>query len=264
MTWYTGDATYDTLLAIGLGFAALVGVAAWFVPSPYGRFSSGRFGLRTDPRLGWILMELPATVTFVAVYFSGARWDEPARLLFLAVWLVHYANRGFAFPLRMRVPKGQPGSFGAMVVGFGWFSTALHGYLNAAFIAGLAPHLAVAWLADPRFLVGIALYYASYVMNIRSDGIVRDLRTADEVARGEKTYRVPQGGLFRYVTNASYLTELTAWLGFAIATWSLAGVFILALSAANLVPRAVATHRWYRERFPDYPAGRKVLIPFVW
>ena len=37
----------------------------------------------------------------------------------------------------------------------------------------------------------------------------------------------------------------------------------LALSAANLVPRALATHRWYRERFPDYPQDRKALIPFV-
>ena len=37
-----------------------------------------------------------------------------------------------------------------------------------------------------------------------------------------------------------------------------------AVSAANLVPRAASVHRWYHERFPDYPADRKALVPFLW
>jgi 3-oxo-5-alpha-steroid 4-dehydrogenase 1 len=40
-------------------------------------------------------------------------------------------------------------------------------------------------------------------------------------------------------------------------------VFIFAVSAAHLVPRALATHRWYRERFPDYPRERRALIPYL-
>lgn len=65
------------------------------------------------------------------------------------------------------------------------------------------------------------------------------------------------------MTSPQYLGELVAWVGFAMITWSLAGVFILAISAANLVPRALATHRWYQERFPNYPRGRKALVPFL-
>jgi hypothetical protein len=34
-------------------------------------------------------------------------------------------------------------------------------------------------------------------------------------------------------------------------------------TAANLVPRAVANHRWYREKFSEYPARRKALIPLL-
>jgi 3-oxo-5-alpha-steroid 4-dehydrogenase 1 len=101
-------------------------------------------------------------------------------------------------------------------------------------------------------------------INVHSDAIVRNLRTREEVARGDKVYRIPHGGAFTWVTNASYLGELVAWTGFAVLTWSLPGVFILAISAANLVPRAVKTHRWYRERFENYPASRKILIPYVW
>lgn len=61
--------------------------------------------------------------------------------------------------------------------------------------------------------------------------------------------------------NASYFTELVLWVGFALFTFSPAGLFIVGISAANLLPRAVATHRWYHDRFPDYPKDRKILVP---
>ena len=93
--------------------------------------------------------------------------------------------------------------------------------------------------------------------------IVRGLRSRNEVAMGERVYRIPRGGLFRFVSSPAYLTELTAWAGLALCTWSLAGVFIFLVSAANLVPRALSTHRWYRERFPEYPRERTALIPYL-
>ncbi len=35
------------------------------------------------------------------------------------------------------------------------------------------------------------------------------------------------------------------------------------LTAATLVPRALAHHEWYRERFADYPPERRALVPFL-
>ena len=63
--------------------------------------------------------------------------------------------------------------------------------------------------------------------------------------------------------RASYFSELLSFTGFAIATWSLGAVFVLLVSAANLIPRAFQVHRWYREKFADYPSERKVLVPFL-
>jgi 3-oxo-5-alpha-steroid 4-dehydrogenase 1 len=260
----TGEPRYDIPLLIAFSIVLVTVVAAAFVQTPYGRFADARFGISIDPRLGWFLMELPASVAFGITYFQGPNSLEVFPLLVLFVWSCHYLNRGFLMPLFMRVPAGQRSGFGLMVVVIGWVVTSLHGYLNAAWVTEFHPEPTAAWLMDPRFLIGIALYYVGLGFNLHADHVLRTLRTKEEVARGERAYRIPKGGLFTYVTNASYFAELVAWLGFAIFTWSPGGIFILAISLANLVPRAIATHRWYHERFSDYPKERRILIPFVY
>ena len=261
MTWYTGDPTYDTVLTIGFGFAAFVVVAALFVQSPYGRFASEKMGISLDPRLGWWLMELPATLVFVAVFLMSWPAKSLTPLVLGAIWLIHYANRGWFFPLTLRVAPGKKASFSVTVVGAGLFVTAMHGYLNAAFFTDFGAHLDNDWLMDPRFLGGLGVYYSGYALVLHSERVVRRLR--DPADTDGPRYKVPEGGGFEYVTNPAYLGELVGWAGFAVMTWSLAGVLIFCISAANLVPRAFATHRWYHERFPDYPKRRKVLIPFL-
>ncbi len=42
-------------------------------------------------------------------------------------------------------------------------------------------------------------------------------------------------------------------------TW--AGLAFALFTFCNLAPRAVANHAWYRDRFPDYPGGRRILVP---
>ncbi len=260
---YTGDRTYDTLIAGGLAFALFVFAISWFVPSPYGRFASSRFGVSLGPRIGWLLMELPATLSFLVFYVQGPRRAEVVPLLFLVMWCIHYANRGFYFPLSIRRAPGERGSFSAMVIVSGWAVTSLHGYFHASYFTRLGTHYTVAWLTDPRFIIGFVIYYTGFVFTLQSDAIIRNLRRPDELAAGAKVYRIPRGGLFRWVSCPSYLAELVAWAGFALCTWSLAGLFIFLVSAGNLVPRAFATHRWYRARFPDYPPERKALLPFI-
>jgi len=76
-------------------------------------------------------------------------------------------------------------------------------------------------------------------------------------------YRIPYGFAYRWVSCPNYLGEIIQWTGWAIATWSLAGVVFAIWTMANLVPRALTHHRWYRDRFSEYPADRRALIPFV-
>ena len=94
------------------------------------------------------------------------------------------------------------------------------------------------------------------IINFQSDTILMKLRRP-----GETGHKVPAGGLFRWVSCPNYFGELVEWSGFALATWSLAGLAFAVWGAANLIPRALANHRWYRETFADYPSERRALIP---
>ena len=263
MDWLMSAEVYRYILIGSFVYAAAIMVGAFMAKAPYGKLGSERGGINLSPRLGWFLMELPATLSFLWFYLHGQNAGELVPIIFLGVWLVHYGNRGFIFPLLMRVAKGSKGTFSIIVVVSGWLVTTLHGYLNAVFISHLSTHMTEQWLSDPRFIIGMAIYVCGFLLNIQSDAIIRNLRTKEEVDKGEKVYRIPEGGLFKFVTNPSYFSELMSFTGFAIATWSLGAVFVLVVSAANLIPRAFQVHRWYREKFPDYPGDRKVLIPFI-
>ena len=101
---------------------------------------------------------------------------------------------------------------------------------------------------DASFFVGVTLFAAGFVLNLHSDHVLRSLR-----APGEMGYRIPFGGGFEYVSAPNYLGEIVEWVGFALAAQTLAAWAFAAFTFANLAPRALSNHRWYREQFPDYP-----------
>ncbi len=262
MNWYTGNAVYDTVLTVAFAFTAFVLIGGLITQSPYGRFASAKYGLSLNPKLGWWLMEIPATVVFAVAYLSGPHRFEPASLVLAAIWVLHYGNRGWFFPLAIRQVPGKAASFSVMVLGMGMFVTTLHGYLNGMlFSHDYFGRYGSDWLTDPRFLLGAAVYLCGFVLLVSSERIVRNLR--DKADPGTTEYRIPYGLGFRYVTSPAYLGELIAWAGFTLLTWGLPGVVIFLITFGNLVPRALATHRWYREKFADYPAERKALVPYV-
>jgi len=109
-----------------------------------------------------------------------------------------------------------------------------------------------------RSAAGAALFLTGFVINLHSDRILRHLR-----APGETEYRIPRGGLFRLVSSPHYLGEILEWTGWALLVWTPAGGAFLAFTLANLLPRGLAAHRWYREKFPGYPRERRAVIPFL-
>jgi steroid 5-alpha-reductase/3-oxo-5-alpha-steroid 4-dehydrogenase 1 len=135
----------------------------------------------------------------------------------------------------------------------------VNGYLNGRHIFTLSGGYASSWLRDPRFIIGAMIFILGYAINRRADLILRSLRRP-----GETDYKVSNQWLYRWVSCPNYLGEIMQWVGWAIATWSLAGLAFAVWTAANLIPRARANHAWYRNNFANYPAERKALLPRVW
>lgn len=239
---------------LGAGLATLV--ALCFLPAPYGRHSRPGWGPTIDPRIGWLVMELPAVAIVAALFLTSERTGSLAALVFLGMWELHYVHRAFVFPLLLRSGSARmPVLIPALGIVFNLFNS----YLQGGWLFRVSPPYAAAWLRDPRFVLGAALFLAGMAINWHSDSVLRNLRKP-----GETKYQVPQGGLYRWVSCPNYLGEIVEWIGWAIATWSLAGAAFAFWTAANLVPRAVSHHRWYRRQFPNYPKERCAIVPLLY
>jgi len=245
---------YRALVILEFALAVPTLLSLTFVPAPYGRHARGGWGPSVPARLGWVVMECPASLFFAAVYFSGPRWADPVPLVLFALWQIHYVYRAFLFPLQIREDQRR---MPALVMLLAFSFNLLNGWINARWISDLGAYPS-AWFADPRFLVGSAIFLGGFALNVISDRTLRRLR-----APGETAYRIPRGGAFEWVSCPNYLGEIVEWSGWALASWSLAGLAFAVYTAANLAPRAFSHHAWYRERFGDYPAERKALVPFL-
>ncbi|XP_048849673.1 3-oxo-5-alpha-steroid 4-dehydrogenase 1-like isoform X2 [Brienomyrus brachyistius] len=115
------------------------------------------------------------------------------------------------------------------------------------------------WVTHPAFVSGSILWLVGFLINLHSDHILRNLRKPRETG-----YKIPTGGLFEYVSGANFLGEIVEWAGFACAGCSVHSASFAVFTLVVLSSRATAHHRWYLEKFEDYPKGRKALVPFLY
>lgn len=110
---------------------------------------------------------------------------------------------------------------------------------------------------DVWFYAGFVLFLAGEAGSFYHHKLLADLR------KDRAGYHIPQGGLFKYVSCPHYLFELVAWLGIVLLSRHLFTLIAFLIAAAYLSARSVRTHRWYEQRFADYPTDRKRILPFL-
>lgn len=246
---------YHWLVIAWMALAAVTFIALFFVTAPYGRFTRKGWGPAISARWGWILMEIPVLIAFVALYALSDRKSSPVSIVLLTFWIAHYAHRSIVYPFRLR--SSRP-SITVSVIAMGAAFNIGNGYLNGRYLYALGPELAASWLLDPRFIAGACLFWIGYALNQHSDKVLIGLRS-----NGSTGYKIPRGGAYRYVSCPNYLGEIVEWGGWALACWNLGALAFFVWTVANLAPRAFKTHRWYRGEFPDYPRERKALLPYI-
>ena len=249
--------TYHLITLGILSSAVVVAVVLLFVRAPYGRHNSGPLAHGGVPvRWGWLLMELPSPLLIVLGAIAWGIAGPWPNLLLPLMWLSHYLYRTFVYPFRMRARPGDvmPWLPFLMAIVF----NVLNGAANAAGIAGVTGEPAVAEGELGRFVAGLMLFFAGMYINRRADAVLVALRPP-----GETGYRIPRGWLYEWISCPNYLGETLMWLGFAVAANTTAAWAFAAFTVANLWPRALSHHRWYRDTFEDYPARRKAIVPYV-
>ena len=246
---------FNIILIVMFALAGLIFISLLFMTAPYGRYVRQGFGPKISARLGWIIQESPSVVSFAVFYWMGEGAFKVVPLILFALWQIHYLHRTYIYPFRMRW-SGKNITMTTFLSAF--IFTTINGYINGRYITHFSSQYSVEWLTTPNLIIGMILFFLGLAINFQSDGILRKLRKP-----GETDYKIPSGGFFKFVSSPNYMGEIIEWTGWAIATWSLPGLCFAVWTIANLAPRALSHHKWYLEKFPDYPKERKAIVPFI-
>ena len=261
---YSDLGTFYNFLFIVALIGLVVFVSLYFVDAGYGKMRSEKWGPTINNKVGWFMMEMP--VFLIVLYLWAISPYTVTRQapywVFLLIFEFHYFQRSFIFPFLL---KGK-GQMPIVIMLFSVIWNIVNGYIQGFWLFHLAPKYfpemyTAEWLTDPRFIIGTIIFFTGWVINMHSDHVIRHLRKP-----GDTNHYLPKKGLYKYVTSANYFGEITEWFGFAILTWSFAGLLFWWFSCCNLVPRANAIYLKYEKEFPDEFDRKKLkrIIPFIY
>lgn len=239
--------------------AVIVFFALHRITAGYGMMGSPKWGPSINNRLGWVIMELPAFACMAVLWALSPRASQAAPCVMAALFELHYFQRTFIFPFLIRGNNRMPWA----IILMGMVFNAINAYMIGGWLFYLAPEnlYTPSWLLSPLFILGTLIFFVGMAINLHSDHVIRSLRRP-----GDTKHYIPQKGMYRFVASANYFGETVEWLGFAILTWSVAGVVFLLWTFANLAPRARSIHKKYCEEFGnDYVSlHRRFIIPFLY
>ena len=229
-------------------------VYLFYESAPYGRHIKEGWGIEIPARLGWVVMESPSVILMIIYALIVRDQLQIIHKVFLLIWLTHYIHRTFIYPflIEMTNPK-MPISIACSAFFFNLVNVSIQ-----AFGIFYFTEYSENWISSSTFIIGLSIFLLGMYINIRSDYIIVAMKK-----RNGPGYHIPQTFLYKYLSAPNYFGEIIEWLGWAILTWSISGVVFLIWVIANLFPRAIAHHRWYKNKFDNYPKNRKAIIPGI-
>lgn len=251
---------YYTIVAVMAVLAVIVFLCLQRLTAGYGMMYTRRWGPTVGNRMGWVIMEAPVFFAMLVLWLLSDRRGEMPQVVMAALLLLHYFQRSFIFPLKIKGKSRMPVAIILMGITF----NLLNVYMIGGWLFYVSPldyYGGVSWLWSPLFLLGIVIFFIGMGINIQSDHIIRNLRKP-----GDTGHYIPYGGMYRYVACGNYFGEFVEWCGYAILTWSLPGAVFALWTFCNLAPRARKIHKRYEEEFGESykTLHRRYIIPYIY
>ena len=163
--------------------ALIVFITLIFVKAPYGRHRTIGWGVEISARKGWMIMESIPALFLTLILIIGNNRDFIV-LFFWIIWTAHYVNRAWSWPNRAKLEqKLMPLS----VVIFAIIFNTINCWLNGIWLFDLSHGYELSWFKNPRFVLGVSLFFLGMIINIKSDNILFSLR--DDGSTG---YKIPR------------------------------------------------------------------------
>jgi protein-S-isoprenylcysteine O-methyltransferase Ste14 len=246
-------AVYRDSLVLIFGFAVFIFVLLFFVSAPYGKFLRKGWGPGIKTKWAWLIMEFPSPAVMIFFFIISKQKSIP-QIIFVILWLSHYLYRTFIYPFSQ---SGREKQYPLVLVFMAIIFNFCNGLVNGYGVFNLTQY-PISWLLSWQFITGVILFAGGFIINKISDEKLRGLRK-----ESPQEYVIPKGWLFKYISSPHYFGEIIEWGGWAVMTWSLPGLAFFIFTFANIFPRAISSHKWYKEHFSDYPTDRKAVIPYI-
>lgn len=250
-------------LYVMIGLAVVVFIALYFVEAGYGMLINPKWGKTISNKKAWFWMEFPIFIAMLILWACSPHRFNLMSVIFLIIFELHYFQRVFVFPFLLKGKGKMPITIMLMGISFNILNAAMQGYWLFYEAYNVNPEAySTSWIYSPQFFIGLSIFLAGFVINLKSDQTIRNLRKDEN----DTKHYLPKGGMFNYVTSANYFGELMEWLGFAILTWSMSGFVFFLWTFANLVPRANAMYKRYYQKFPEEMSTKKLkrVFPFIY
>ncbi|KAJ6896768.1 3-oxo-5-alpha-steroid 4-dehydrogenase family protein [Populus alba x Populus x berolinensis] len=110
--------------------------------------------------------------------------------------------------------------------------------------------------------IGAVIFLWGWIHQHRCHAILGSLR--EHVGKADE-YVIPRGDWFEIVSSPHYLAEIVIYAGMVFASGGadLTIWLVFGFVVSNLVFAAAETHRWYLQKFDNYPSNRVAIIPFL-
>ena len=212
-------------------------------------------------RISWIIQECPCvfvTIFFLIYYHENLNLKN---ILVIAPFLIHYIHRTFIFPFVIHSSKNNPLEITLMAFTFCFFNALM---INRSIFCLIIDYIEENfWL---HYFYGLATFGLGMYINIHSDYSMIKQRNANKDTNNK--YIIPRGFMYELISCPNYFGELVEWLGFFVLSNSFSGLVFFVSTFANLFPRAIQYHQWYKNKFKDefhsdkILTQRKAIVPF--